>query len=167
MSETFDEWEIEPLVPLIVRTNVPTEAFRFGVIVNVVDPDPVTVVGLNEADVRDGRPVTEKLTVPVKPFTGAIVTENVVDDFLATVREVGVTERVKSAEGEVTTSVTAAVCVRVPSVAVIVRGYVPAAVVFAVEIDKVDEPEPATDVGLKDPVAPDGKPDTLNETVPV
>jgi hypothetical protein len=37
----------------------------------------------------------------------------------------------------------------------------------AVEIDKTDVPEPVIEVGLKEPVAPDGKPLTARETVPL
>jgi hypothetical protein len=39
----------------------------------VVDPDVVTVVGLNAAVAPEGRPVTLKATVPVNPFTGVTV----------------------------------------------------------------------------------------------
>jgi hypothetical protein len=39
----------------------------------VVDPDAVTEVGLNVAVAPEGRPVTLKATVPVKPLTGLTV----------------------------------------------------------------------------------------------
>jgi len=69
--------------------------------------------------------------------------------------------------GALTTRVTAAECDRLPLVPVIVRGYVPTAVVAVVEIVSVELPEPATDAGLKLAVAPVGSPLTLRLTVPV
>jgi hypothetical protein len=66
-----------------------------------------------------------------------------------------------------TTSVTVVVCDRVPLAPVIVRGYVPTAIVAAVETVSVELPEAATDAGLKLAVAPVGNPLTLRLTVPV
>ena len=54
-----------------------------------------------------------------------------------------------------------------PSVPVIVRGYVPIGVVVAVETVSVELPEVETDAGLKLAVAPVGKPLTLRLAVPV
>ncbi len=85
-----------------------------------------------------------------------------------TVCEPGLAEMLKSPlAAALTTSVTVVECVRLPLVPVIVSVYVPAGVVEAVETDKVEFPEPATEVGLKLPVAPLGKPLTLRFTVPV
>ena len=62
----------------MVTTFVPVGVFFAVVSVRVVLPDPpLTLVGLNDAFTRCGRPLTLKLTVPVKPFTGVIVTVNV------------------------------------------------------------------------------------------
>jgi len=94
----------------------------FTLMVNVVKPEPVTVDGLKLPEARVGTPATLNETVPVNPLTAAIVTENVVLALRATVRDVGVTESVKSGAPAVTTSVTLAVCVNVPSVPVIVSG---------------------------------------------
>jgi len=66
-----------------------------------------------------------------------------------------------------TTRVTVAECTRLPLVPVIVRVKVPADVVELVETDKVELPEPATEVGVKLPLAPLGNPPTLKATVPV
>src|SRR5260370_914476 len=74
-----------------------------------------------------------------------------------------------------TTRVTVAECTRLPLVPVIVRMKVPAHVVELVrggvedlvETDSVELPEPATEAGLKLPLAPLGNPLTLNVTVPV
>ena len=76
--------------------------------------------------------------------------------------EFGVAEILKS--GVATTSVTLAECDSVPSVPVIVSGYVPVGVVVAVETVSIEFPEPETDAGLKLAVAPEGKPLQANET---
>src|SRR5438132_233154 len=61
---------------------------------------------------------------------------------------------------------TLAVWVRLPLVPVTVIGYVPAAALPGVKVS-VDEPLPATLVGLSDAVAPEGAPLAESETVPV
>ncbi len=40
------------------------------VIVSVEEPDPETEAGTKEAEAPEGNPLTEKLTVSVKPFNG-------------------------------------------------------------------------------------------------
>ena len=69
--------------------------------------------------------------------------------------------------GPGTINVAVVECDRVPLVPVIVRAYVPAAIVDAVRTVSVELPEPVTDVGLKLAVAPAGKPLTLKVAVPV
>jgi hypothetical protein len=82
--------------------------------------------------------------------------------------ELGATATVKpGCAAAVRTRLAEAVWLSVPLVAVIVSGYVPVAVVLVVVTVKVDEPEPATDVGAKEPLAPVGNPLTLNDTFPV
>ena len=49
-----------------------------------------------------------------------------------------------------------------PLVALTIRGYVPVGVEVVVLIVRVDDPEPVTEDGEKLPVAPEGKPLTLN-----
>ena len=44
------------------------------VIVRVELPEPVSELGLNDAEFRDGNPVTPSETFPVKPFTAATET---------------------------------------------------------------------------------------------
>jgi hypothetical protein len=39
--------------------------------------------------------------------------------------------------------------------------------VLEVVMERVEEPDPTTDMGLKVPVAPEGNPVTLKETVPL
>ena len=58
------------------------------------------------------------------------------------------------------------VCLKVPDVPVIVRVNVPVGVVLAVVTDIVEEPEPATEVGLNVALAPDGSPLAPKVTAP-
>ena len=67
-------------------------------IVNVDEPEPVTDPGANEALAPVGRPVTEKLTVALKPPLGVTVTVRVVLLPAVTVPEVGVTASEKSGD---------------------------------------------------------------------
>src|SRR5689334_21802875 len=62
---------------------------------------------------------------------------------------------------------TDAVWVSAPLVAVIVAGYVPAAVTLAIVSVNVDEPLPLTVAGLKDAATPAGKPLAVSVTAPV
>jgi len=55
-----------PDVPVIVRLYVPVRALLFTWILRTEDPEPVTVDGFQDADVRAGKPLTLKDTVPVK-----------------------------------------------------------------------------------------------------
>jgi hypothetical protein len=55
-----------------------------------------------------------------------------------------------------TTKLTVVECTNDPLVPVMVKLYVPADVVELVETDSVELPEPATEVGLKLPLAPVG-----------
>ena len=78
----------------------------------------------------------------------------------------GVAARLKSGEdgGVETTSVTFVEWLSLPLMPVIVKVEFPAAVELAVATDSVDEPPL---MGEKVPVAPDGKPLTPNDTVPL
>jgi hypothetical protein len=55
---------IAPLVPVIVSVEVPAFALGFALTVSVVPV--VELVGLNEALVLDGKPLSENVTVPPK-----------------------------------------------------------------------------------------------------
>ena len=57
----------------------PVAAVEPGVNVNVVEPLVVTLVGAKAAVTPVGKPVTAKLTVPVKPLTGVSVIASVPD----------------------------------------------------------------------------------------
>ena len=78
-----------------------------------------------------------------------------------TVCDDGVAEIEKS----LTVSVTWSECERLPLVPVTVSVYVPAGVLDEVVTVSVELPEPVTEVGLKVPLAPVGKPLTLNDTL--
>jgi len=60
-------WLRLPVVPVIVRLERPTGVLPAVVTVNVEEPVPVTVVGKKLAVAPAGRPVTLRLTVPLKP----------------------------------------------------------------------------------------------------
>lgn len=86
-------------------------------IVNVDEPEPGRLVGLNVPVANGGNPETLRLTVPLYPFNAVSVAVYVVELPTVVVCEDGVAESEKS----VMDKVTLAVCVRVPSVAVMVR----------------------------------------------
>jgi glycine cleavage system protein P-like pyridoxal-binding family len=64
VSEIFTLWVRVPSLATTMIVCVPGVARRFGLMVMVVVPPPVTLFGLNVAVVRAGRFCTEKLTVP-------------------------------------------------------------------------------------------------------
>jgi len=61
-----------PDVPVIVTVAVPVVAVLLAVSVRVLVL--VVLAGLNEAETPLGKPDAEKLTLPLKPFCGVIVT---------------------------------------------------------------------------------------------
>src|SRR5713226_5571065 len=67
----------------------------------------------------------------------------------------------------VTARLTVAECDKLPLTPVIVSVEVAAGVVLAVVMFKVEDPEPLTEVGLNEAVAPAGKPLTLSPTLPL
>ena len=69
--------------------------------------------------------------------------------------------------GAVTTSVTFVLLVSEPLVPLTVTVYVPVGVEVVVATASVDDPEPVTDVGVNDAVAPVGKPMTPSVTAPL
>ena len=108
-----------PLVPVMVRVEVPFCELFAETTRRVDVPDPVTVVGVKLVVVRAGAPATVKFTVPAKPFCGAMVTVYVAVPPREMVTLAGVAEMVKLA-GAVTTSVTVVECTRPASVPVTV-----------------------------------------------
>lgn len=76
---TITVFEVAPApVARIVALNAPTASDGSATTVRVVD-DPRIVDGLHPADNPEGSPVTEMLTVPVKPPLRVIVTGKVFD----------------------------------------------------------------------------------------
>ena len=75
MNVTVVEWTVLPLVPVIVNVYVPGAATLPAIIFSEDVPEPpVTDAGVNTAVVPAGLPVTDKLTVLLKPFTLPMVT---------------------------------------------------------------------------------------------
>ena len=71
---TLVEWVRLPLLPVIVRVNVPLGPPLIVFTVSTEDPEPFTTVGLKEAAARFGRPLTLKFTVPEKPCPPVMLT---------------------------------------------------------------------------------------------
>ena len=75
---TFCEWLSAPLVPVIVKVKVPVEPPLCVVMLSVEEPEPLagtaTTGGLKLAEVLLGKPLTDRLTLPEKPFTEVRVT---------------------------------------------------------------------------------------------
>jgi hypothetical protein len=71
---TAVEWLVVMLVPVIVIVEVPAGVVLPVVTVIVDEPPEITAGGLNVAFAPDGKPLALKVTVPVKPPDGVIVT---------------------------------------------------------------------------------------------
>jgi hypothetical protein len=65
--------EINPDVPVIVRVALPTAALLLAMI--VIFPLELTGLGVNMAVTPLGKPLTERVTLPVKPFSGVMLTQ--------------------------------------------------------------------------------------------
>ena len=126
-------------------------------IVSVEEPAPDTVVGLSDAETREGTPPTLSDTAPVNPCSA----DTVMVSWPEPPREILTVAcdrpRAKS-PAEVTTNVALVECVNKAVLPVIVSVYVPAGVLAAVVTVSVDEPEFAMYVGTNAAVAPDGNP---------
>lgn len=73
VSDTVVEWTRVPLVPVMVTVNVPVAVVLLVVTVMVDEPEPVTVVGINEAVAFAGNPLALKVTTPLNPFCAVMV----------------------------------------------------------------------------------------------
>src|ERR1700731_1620706 len=128
--------------------------------------DVVAGLGLKLALAREGRPLRLKVTMPMKPLLGVIVTTYVtLPPWWPTDRLLGdaLSEKSGGGGGGVTVSVTDVVWVSVPLVPVMVSGYEPGAVPVVVVTLSVDDVI-AWLLGLNVPFAPDGSPPTLRVT---
>jgi hypothetical protein len=144
-----------PDVPVIVTVPAPAAAVLLAASVNVVVL--VVLLGLKEMVTPLGRPVAEKLTLPLKPFCGMTVIVLVPLAPCAIVRLVGDAESAKFATAiAFTVSETEVVFDKMPDVPVIVTEDMPvAAVPLAVSVNVLPLVAP---LGLKDAVTPIGRP---------
>src|SRR5215469_8509728 len=111
---------------------VPTAAVLLAVSVNVLVL--AVLLGLNEAVTPLGNPEADKLTLPLKPFTGLTVMVLVPLLPCATVRLFGEADSEKSAcSAALTVRLMVVVCVSVPSVPLMVTVAVPVAAVLLAE----------------------------------
>ena len=166
-----------PLVPVTVKVSLPNAAVVPALIVSVefLDEDELldendTKVGEKEPISPDPKPETLKETVPVKPPSRSTVTIYSPEDPRGTFLLPGETDTEKS----VTTTTAVSSRVRPPPVPVTVKVSVTNAAVSSaliVSVEVLDEgavlDENDTEVGEKEPISPDPKPETLKETVPV
>lgn len=72
---TVVEWVSDPLLPVMVSVKVPSAVLELVVTLMVLLPDPPLIgFGLNEALAPEGRPLTLRVTLPVKAPTAVTVT---------------------------------------------------------------------------------------------
>lgn len=152
---------------MIVTGYVPVAAFLFALNVNLVDPLPVTVVGLKLADVPRLSPLTLNDTDPLKPFDPATLI--VVEPLLPrlTVSDAGDAPSVKLAAGATTVTDTVVEWLNVPLVPVTVTVYVPPGVELVVATVIVDGVPGLADAGLNEHDAPVGQFVAPSDTDPV
>jgi hypothetical protein len=74
VSEAVVLWFKDPAVPVTVMAIPPAAAPLLVITVNVVEPDPVTVVGLKLPATPEGSPVVAKFTGPLNPLLPVTVT---------------------------------------------------------------------------------------------
>jgi hypothetical protein len=74
VNDTVVEWASEPLVPVIVRLDVPAGVFATVVTFNVALSDAVIDAGVNDAVAVGGNPLTLRVTALEKPFNAPVVT---------------------------------------------------------------------------------------------
>ena len=120
-------------------------------------------VGAKDAVAPEGRPVVENVTATEVPDTRVAVTVAVTEPPAVTVPAVGLTARLKL-NGAWTVREYVVVRVTPPPTAWIVIEYVPAGVDVLVDIVIVVEQVGTHEVGAKDAVAPEERPDALNVT---
>ena len=152
---------------MIVTVNVPVSAFLFALNVNVVDPDPVTDVGLKLAEVPRPNPLTLNDTEPLNPFAPVTVTVVVPLLFRFTVSDAGDAPSVKLAACATTVTGTFVEWLNVPLVPVTVTVYVPPGVELVVATVNVELDPGFTELGLNEHVAPVGHPVAPSDTDPV
>jgi hypothetical protein len=170
VRETVVEFVRVPEVPAIVTVAVPVVAVPLAVSVRVLEfAGLVVLAGLKDAVTPAGSPDADKLTLPVKPFSGA--TEMVLPPLAPCTSDkvFGEAEREKLGTGAaVTVSESEVEFVRVPEVPVMLTVAEPDVAVLLAASVKV--PEFAGLVvlgGLNEAVTPAGSPDTDKLTLPL
>jgi len=153
-----------PEVPVMVTLTVPVVAVLLAVSVKVLLA--VAGFGLKDAVTPLGKPEGDRLTLPVKPFSGVTVTVVVPLAPCVTVTLPGDAERPKSATRTgFTVREIVVVFVKLPEVPVMVTVTVPAvAVLPAVSVNVLLA---VAGFGLKDAVTPLGSPDADKLTLPL
>lgn len=71
---TVVEWVSDPLLPVMVSVKVPSAVLELVVTLMVLPDPPLIGFGLNEALAPEGRPLTLRVTLPVKAPTAVTVT---------------------------------------------------------------------------------------------
>jgi hypothetical protein len=161
VSEALALWVAVVEVPVTVKVAVADGAPAVAVSVKVELPPVVTEVGLKEPVTPVGRPDTDSATLCALPLTMAVLTVNAVELPAANVPLEGESAIEKSAGGVVVTvRLAEALCEAVLEVPVTVKVAVVAAAPAAAVTVKVELPPVVTEVGLKEPVTPEGRPDT-------
>ena len=157
-------WVRVPETPVTVTVPEPVLAVVLALSVSVLVE--VVLAGLKAAVTPAGRPEADRLTLPLKPFTGLTVIVLVTLRPRRTLKLTGDADSVKSGTtGALTVRVSVVVRVRVPDVPVTVSVTVPvAAVPEAVSVNVLEEVAPA---GLKFAVTPEGRPAIERFTVPL
>ena len=67
-------WLREPLVPVTVMVAVPRVVEPVVVMVSVVDPEPVTDVGLKLGEAPEGKPDAANVMEPLNPLRAVVLT---------------------------------------------------------------------------------------------
>ena len=151
-----------PDFPVMVTVNVPVLARLPTVSVRVLED--VAGFGLNDADTLFGSPEADKLTVPAKPFDGAMVMLDLPFVPREMLKAEGEAERLKFGPG-VTVKEIVVVLVKLAQTPLTVTVNVPsAAVALAVRVSVLLLTVPA---GLKEAVTPLGRPEADKLTVPL
>jgi hypothetical protein len=146
-----------PDVPVMVKVAVPAVATLLATSVSVLVV-PVAGLGVKVAETLLGRPETERVTLPLKPYSGLTVMVLPAELPCAMVRVLGEAERVKLG-APFTVSASVAVLVRFPAVPVMVTDEVPMVAVLLAE--SVSVLVVVTGFQLNKEVTPAGRPEIL------
>jgi hypothetical protein len=153
-----------PEIPVIVTVTVPVVAVPLALSVKVLLL--AVLVGLNDAVTPEGRPDADKLTLRLKPFTGATVMVLVFAPPCTMLKPLGDAESVKFGTGAGLTVRKIVAVVRCePEVPVTVTGKVPIAAEMPAVRVKVLLLEVV--LGLKDALTPLGRPEAVKLTLPL